>query len=221
MDHRTPSPWRVALVAGAFALLAGCGTSGGDDGQAGSDHTGEGPPLSGEAYSDSVDDPGPTTDPDSTDPVQGPDACAPLAPIPAGAIPGKPTSVELPDPPPTEEVEVTVLVDGEGEEVTASSYVTVHYLGVSCTTGEQFDSSWDSGMAVTAALGTAVPTNTAFGVIEGWTDGLVGQVEGSLVQLDIPSGLAYGTTGAEPRIPPNDALTFVIELIDVSPTPPP
>ena len=65
----------------------------------------------------------------------------------------------------------------------------------------------------------AEPTDTAFSVIPGWNQGLEGQAEGSLVQLDIPSDLGYGPTGGQ-GIAPNDPLTFVIQIIEVSDTAP-
>ena len=32
---------------------------------------------------------------------------------------------------------------GDGDEAVAGTHVTVHYVGVSWSTGEQFDASWD------------------------------------------------------------------------------
>jgi peptidylprolyl isomerase len=146
--------------------------------------------------------------------------CVEAQPLPAGVIEGKPETVELPAAAPADAVVVTVLREGDGPEVTDASYATVHYAGISCFTGEQFDSSWDRGEPITAALGTAAPTATAFNVIPGWTEGLVGQQQGALVQIDIPSDLAYGAQGSPPVIAPDEPLTFVVELLEVSTTPP-
>lgn len=33
---------------------------------------------------------------------------------------------------------------GDGAEATAGQFVSVHYVGVSHSTGEQFDASWDA-----------------------------------------------------------------------------
>lgn len=147
-------------------------------------------------------------------------SCAEAQPIEPGVIEGKPTEVDLPAAPLAEGVEVTVLREGDGPEVTDASYVTVHYLGISCATGAAFDSSWDRGEPITAALGTAAPTATAFSVIPGWTEGLVGQVEGSLVQVDLAPSLGYGAAGSGAAIGPDETLTFVIEILEVSDTAP-
>ncbi len=97
---------------------------------------------------------------------------------------------------------------GTGATVAKTSYVTVNYVGISCTTGKQFDSSYDRGEPVSFALNG--------GVIVGWTDGLEGAKVGGVRELDIPGQLAYGTKGnPQGGIGPNDALTFVIEILKV------
>jgi peptidylprolyl isomerase len=149
--------------------------------------------------------------------TEGPSECAPVGDIPAAE--GKPTTVDAPSKPTTGDVEVTVLEEGDGPEVTDASYVTVHYLGIACSSGQQFDSSWDRGEPITIAMPSATPTDTAFTVIPGWNQGLEGQHEGSLVQLDIPSDLAYGPGGGQ-GIAPNDPLTFVVQIEQVSDTAP-
>jgi peptidylprolyl isomerase len=199
---------RRALAATAVALalvVAACGSDGEDA---------------------EVTEPAPTTtttaasSPGSAPGVAPEGECSDAQPIVPGIVEGKPTEVDLPDAPLAEGVEVTVLSEGDGSEVTDASYVTVHYLGISCSTGASFDSSWDRGQPITAALGTAAPTATAFSVIPGWTEGLVGQVEGSLVQVDIAPSLGYGPSGSGGVIAPNETLTFVIEILEVSDTAP-
>ncbi|MGN6693048.1 MAG: FKBP-type peptidyl-prolyl cis-trans isomerase [Aquihabitans sp.] len=158
------------------------------------------------------------TESTTTTPVAAPTACAPLGDLAAGRE-GKPTTVALPTEPTTGDVVTTVLEPGDGPKVTDSSYVTVDYLGIACSTGEQFDSSWDRADPITIAMPSAQPTDTAFSVIPGWNQGLLDQQQGALVQLDIPSELAYGATGSQ-GIAPNDPLTFVVRIIEVSDTPP-
>ena len=198
------------LAVVAVTVLAGCGSSGSDSSKA--DDTSATTSTTAASFSS-------TTAPASS--TGGPASCAKAAAIPKGVVAGKPTSVDLPAKPTKGDVKVTVLKEGNGPEVTDSSYVTVHYLGVSCTSGEQFDSSWDRGDPITIAMPGATPTQTAFSVIEGWNKGLVGQKQGTLVQLDIPSDLGYGPAGSPPAIAPNDPLTFVILISKVSDTAPP
>ncbi len=129
--------------------------------------------------------------------------CVPLAdPLPAGA----PEVPITPGPPPTELV-VEDLVVGDGPEVPAgdpSVEVTVQYIGVACSTGKIFDSSWQRGaQPATFPLG---------GVIDGWTEGIPGMKVGGRRLLVIPSGMAYGPSGSPPRIAPDEALYFVVDL---------
>ncbi|WP_421120919.1 FKBP-type peptidyl-prolyl cis-trans isomerase [Aquihabitans daechungensis] len=195
----------IGLVLAAFVIVVGISFIGGG--------SSDGPDESAAPTTTTVSD-APVTSAPST---AGPTECAPLGEIPPAE--GKPTTVDLPTEPTTGDVQVTVLEEGDGPAVTDASYVTVDYLGVACASGEQFDSSWDRGEPITIAMPGATPTETAFTVIPGWNEGLEGQAQGSLVQLDIPSDLAYGADGGQ-GIAPNDPLTFVIEVLEVSDTAP-
>ena len=54
--------------------------------------------------------------------------------------------VEVPsDQPPSYQLELDDIVEGDGEEAVAGRIVEVHYVGVSWKTGSQFDASWDRG----------------------------------------------------------------------------
>lgn len=104
---------------------------------------------------------------------------------------------------PVDELQITDDVVGTGAEVVAGDTVTVHYTGVAATSGEQFDSSWDSGAPATFSLD---------GVIEGWGEGLVGMKVGGRRTLAIPADLAYGDGGPAP----GDSLVFTVDLIAVA-----
>lgn len=121
---------------------------------------------------------------------------------PAGA-PEVPVKV---GPPPTELIKEDLKV-GDGAEVVPTSSVTVDYIGVACSTGKIFDSSYSRGEPATFALN---------GVIKGWSEGLVGMKVGGVRLLGIPSDLAYGATGQGADIGPDEALWFVVTLKSVS-----
>jgi peptidylprolyl isomerase len=120
-------------------------------------------------------------------------------------VAGKP---EVPTPvgPPPEQLVVEDLVVGDGPSVFPDDEVTVHYVGVACSTGEQFDASWDRGTPVTFTLDQ---------VIEGWQLGLVGMQPGGRRLLVIPPRLAYGDDGQPPDIAPGETLVFVVDLLTV------
>jgi peptidylprolyl isomerase len=109
---------------------------------------------------------------------------------------------------PVEQLQVTDDVDGSGDQVTAGATVTAHYVGVSASTGAQFDASWDRGAPISFPLD---------GVIRGWSEGLLGMKVGGRRTLVIPSDMAYGQNpppGA--GIAPGETLVFTVDLVDVS-----
>jgi peptidylprolyl isomerase len=98
---------------------------------------------------------------------------------------------------------VEKLVTGTGPEVKSGQTISVNYVGVSYTSGEEFDSSWKTGQPLSTPIGVGK-------VIPGWDQGLVGVPVGSRVQLDIPAELAYGTDGANG---PPGPLRFVVDIL--------
>ncbi len=106
------------------------------------------------------------------------------------------------------ELVITDEVEGSGDEVTPGATVTAHYVGVSASTGSQFDASWDRGAPISFPLD---------GVIRGWSEGLLGMKVGGRRTLVIPGDMAYGANpppGA--GIAPNETLVFTVDLVDVS-----
>lgn len=109
---------------------------------------------------------------------------------------------------PVTELIVTDEVDGSGDEVIVGATVTAHYVGVCASTGAQFDASWDRGDPISFPLD---------GVIQGWSEGLVGMRVGGRRTLVIPGHMAYGSNpppGA--GIAPDETLLFTVDLVDVS-----
>jgi len=104
---------------------------------------------------------------------------------------------------------ITDLVEGTGAEATPGSTVEVHYVGVSWSTGEQFDASWDRGDTFRFRLGAGM-------VIAGWDRGVAGMKVGGQRRLEIPAHLGYGDRGAPPVIKGGETLIFVVDLIGVA-----
>jgi peptidylprolyl isomerase len=106
--------------------------------------------------------------------------------------------------PPTELVKEDI-VSGKGKAAKVGDQITVHYVGVNYSTGDQFDSSWDRGEPAQFGLEKG-------GLIEGWIQGIPGMKVGGRRKLVIPPDLGYGAQGSPPAIPPNETLVFVIDL---------
>lgn len=109
--------------------------------------------------------------------------------------------------PPTELV-IEDLTVGDGEEAAAGHNVDVHYVGVSWSTAQQFDASWDRGDTFGFRLGRGQ-------VIQGWDDGVAGMKVGGRRRITIPPHMGYGARGAGGVIGPNETLVFVVDLLGV------
>ncbi|MGI8731084.1 MAG: FKBP-type peptidyl-prolyl cis-trans isomerase [Solirubrobacteraceae bacterium] len=119
------------------------------------------------------------------------------------------TKPAIPQPsgdPPAELITDDVVV-GDGKAASPGNHVTMHYVGVSHSTGKQFDSSWDRNTPFDFPLG-------AGSVIKGWDLGVPGMREGGRRTLVIPPVLGYGERGIGP-IAPNETLVFVVDLVKV------
>lgn len=124
--------------------------------------------------------------------------------------PPKPV-VKFPGTAPTELV-VTDLKEGTGEPAKAGDTITLHYVGVLSTDGTEFDNSYDRGQPFSFTIGSGQ-------VIEGWDQGMVGVKAGGQRQLDIPAALAYGDQERGDVIKANSALTFVVDIVSITPAP--
>ncbi|MFC5580761.1 FKBP-type peptidyl-prolyl cis-trans isomerase [Rhodanobacter terrae] len=103
-------------------------------------------------------------------------------------------------------IQYSVLSQGTSTvSPTVTSMVTVNYRGM-LIDGTEFDSTWAHGAPV------SFPVN---GVIRGWQDVIPRMHIGDRWKVVIPPQLAYGEEGMLPRIGPNEALVFEIELLDI------
>jgi peptidylprolyl isomerase len=187
----------VALLATAAVGVAACGS----DNKSTSTASG---PAAAEA-------PATTT-------VQPPDVTVATTPTTSTNAPAKPTSISkdlktkpaIPKPtgtPPTKLV-IKDIVKGKGKTARVGKNVTVQYVGVSWSTGQQFDASWDRGQPFQFQLGDQH-------IIRGWNQGVAGMRVGGRRELVIPPELGYGAQGSPPTIAPNETLVFVIDLLKV------
>ena len=116
--------------------------------------------------------------------------------------------VTVPDTEPPAELVVIDDVVGDGAEAVAGTSVSVHYVGVSWSTGQQFDASWDRMEPFRFGLGGGQ-------VIQGWDEGVAGMKVGGRRTLHIPPHLGYGDRGAGGVIEGGETLIFVVDLLGV------
>ena len=117
--------------------------------------------------------------------------------------------IDFPDFDPPADLVVTEIAEGDGPEATSGSTVSVHYVGVAHSTGEEFDASYNRGEPLRFRLGVGQ-------VIAGWDQGVSGMKVGGRRQLVIPPHLGYGDRGAGAVIKPGETLIFVVDLLGVS-----
>ncbi|MEQ8438695.1 MAG: FKBP-type peptidyl-prolyl cis-trans isomerase [Ilumatobacter fluminis] len=116
--------------------------------------------------------------------------------------------VTVPETAPPTELVISDDIEGDGDEAAAGQQVTVHYVGVSWSTGEEFDASWNRMEPFRFPLGQGY-------VIQGWDQGVQGMKVGGRRTLHIPPELGYGAQGAGGVIAPNETLIFVVDLLEV------
>jgi peptidylprolyl isomerase len=168
----------TALLASSALLFAGCGDQAQDRRDSAADS---------KAPADTPAPPAPkTVSPNLTE--------KPGIPTPQG------------DPPAT--LEKKDVVVGKGPAAKKGDKVQVQYVGVSYSTGDEFDSSWDNGLPFDFTLGKG-------DVIKGWDEGNPGMKVGGRRELTIPPDLAYGAQGSPPSIGPNETLIFVVDLLKI------
>ncbi|MGH2858159.1 MAG: FKBP-type peptidyl-prolyl cis-trans isomerase [Solirubrobacteraceae bacterium] len=112
------------------------------------------------------------------------------------------------DQPPSYMLELEDVELGDGDEAVAGRVVEVHYVGVSWSSGREFDSSWDRASTFKFKLGKGQ-------VIAGWDQGVAGMRAGGRRRITIPPMLAYGKLGAGGVIGPDETLVFVVDLVAV------
>ncbi|EGD41486.1 FKBP-type peptidyl-prolyl cis-trans isomerase [Nocardioides sp. NPDC057767] len=116
--------------------------------------------------------------------------------------------IDFVDPTPPTDLVIKDITVGDGEEATERDRVSVHYVGVALSTGEEFDASYNRGEPLDFRVGIGQ-------VIQGWDQGILGMKVGGRRQLVIPPHLAYGDRGAGAVIKPGETLIFVCDLVKV------
>jgi FKBP-type peptidyl-prolyl cis-trans isomerase len=164
-------------------------------------------------FGDDDDDETATGDETEVTTTSVPEAVEPVCDNPAvAAAVGR----EAPDtePPPedtaADALDISTLVEGQGDGAVAGDTVVVHYVGKTAD-GATFDCSWDA-----SGTGESFPVTLGQGmVIPGWDEGLIGAKAGERRHLVIGSENAYGAEGSPPVIPPDAPLAFDVDILEV------
>lgn len=120
---------------------------------------------------------------------------------------GKKPTIAKPTAPAPTALLVHDVIGGTGATAAAGSKVTVQYTGAVYATGTGFQSSYDTGQPFGFTLGAGQ-------VIPGFDAGVAGMQAGGRRELIIPPALGYQDQ-AQPGIPANSTLIFIIDLVSV------
>ena len=114
--------------------------------------------------------------------------------------------LEFPDSKAPADLQISVLDEGTGREITAADYLLVDYVGQVWGNDVPFDSSFARGTSAGFWLDKLVP---------GWTHTLVGQKAGAKVIISLPPEYGYQSKG-QPNagIKGTDTIVFYIEVHD-------
>jgi peptidylprolyl isomerase len=108
------------------------------------------------------------------------------------------------------DLSISDLAVGTGAEATIGSVITVQYVGVSCSTGRRFDSTWERKQPYTVTLSSSA------NLIPGWLGGLPDMKAGGRRLLVVPPDQGYGDDPpAGSGIAPGETLVYVVDLLAV------
>jgi len=114
-------------------------------------------------------------------------------------------TITVPDSEAPTELVVEDHVVGDGAEAGPGIQANVDYVGVSWSTGREFDASWNRGEPLSFTVGAGQ-------VIAGWDQGVAGMRVGGRRTITIPPHLGYGSAGAGGVIAPDETLIFTVDL---------
>ena len=106
-------------------------------------------------------------------------------------------------------LQYTELEAGEGPAPQPGDIVSIHIRGM-LEDGTEFDSTYSRDEPIQFALGQGM-------VLPGWDEGIALMKVGEKARLVIPPELAFGEQGYRDLIPPDETLTFEVELLEISP----
>lgn len=113
-------------------------------------------------------------------------------------------SVEIPEGDAPDDLQISVLKEGDGLPVEDGDTTLLQYYGVDWSTGESFDSSWANGAPI---------SSEGNGYVPGFVEALKGQKAGSQVLVVIPPELGYGEEGSSDNELAGKTLVFVIDIL--------
>jgi peptidylprolyl isomerase len=189
------------LLAAVALAAAGCGSSDKKSSAASSAAASTTAASTTAASAPAATDTAPAT---TTDAAPPPDPASTAPKVSNAADLQQKPKIERPSGSPPDVLVKKDLVVGTGPAAKAGDTLSMQYVGISFSNGQEFDASWDRGQPFSFPLGQGQ-------VIAGWDQGIVGMKAGGRRELVIPPALGYGAQG-QGNILPNETLVFVVDL---------
>ncbi len=108
------------------------------------------------------------------------------------------------------ELSISLLIKGEGEQITEGSYIVAQFKAVYAADGSKGEKTWKAGDVRQSTWSPAqAPLEGQVGkgkLLRAWEEGLIDQTAGSRVMLVAPEAWAY---------PGEGTLIYVIDILDV------
>ncbi len=118
--------------------------------------------------------------------------------VPAITLPETPFAVS--------DTDLDVLTEGEGEDITVEQDVTIRYMAVNGTSGDEVLSTFPTDESVVMELGNE-------GLPEGLREALVGQKPGAELLVAVPPAEGFPNGYEALGIAPEDTVVFYIEAV--------
>ncbi len=105
-----------------------------------------------------------------------------------------------------------ILKEGDGKMPETNDFITIHIRAWDMD-GNKFDDSYERGQTISLPLDE--------NLFKGWSEALKMMKVGSKWKLWLPPDIAFGEEGLPGQVPPNSAVVFEIELLEIGGKQPP
>lgn len=123
--------------------------------------------------------------------------------------------VSFPMAPPSGDLKVQTVIQGDGDVVADGDRIVVHYTGLVWQTQSVFSSSFDQAFPVTLTVSDGSLEGATTGVIRGVYEALAGARVGSRVLAVIPPEFGYPAGNQPAGVPDGATLVYVFDILGV------
>lgn len=124
--------------------------------------------------------------------------------------------LSFPNAPIPADLRVSVLKQGTGPAISEGDLVTTHFTAAVWNTRQIFVTSFERELPLSFNVTDVETAASGVGIIEGLSQGLVGQTVGSRVLISVPPDLGYAPGTAPVGVPDGATLVYVFDILGVT-----